>query len=179
MARAPRGFSTGVYHVAAHGSADRRLFVDDTDRRAFLSLLDLTWSKLGLELISFVLMTNHYHAITWIPDKRLSTALQTLHGRYSVQHNKRHESCAHLFRAHCVTRRIDDNDDLLTSERYLARNPVKAGIVPQPLDWPWSSARSHAGLDTPAVQLSDKRLRGALGAQANWRKRYVAFIDAA
>jgi REP-associated tyrosine transposase len=177
MPRAPREFSAGVYHVAAHGSADRLLFLDDTDRRAFLDLLELTWAKLGLELISYVLMTNHYHVLTWIPDKRLAQALQMLHGRYSLRHNKRHGSAAHLFRAHCLARRLRDSDDLLTSERYLARNPVDASIVMHPLDWPWSSARHHAGLQTTAV-LEEKRLRGAFGGRTNWRERYVSFIAA-
>jgi putative transposase len=178
MARRPREFARGVYHVAAHGSSDRALFVDDSDRRDFLDLLGITWAKLGLELISYVLMSNHYHALTWIPDRRLSTALKILHGRYSFLHNKRHRARAHLFRAHCFARRVEDDDDLLTSKHYLAHNPVNAGIVVYPLDWPWGSARTHAGVEPPAVMLHEQRLRGALGEQSNWRERYVAFIAA-
>ena len=176
MPRRPRDFAAGVYHLTAHGSADRRLFLDDIDRVAFVGLLDATWGKFGLELISYVLMTNHYHALTWIPDKRLSAALQTLHGSYSQQHNTRHRSSAHLFRAHCFTRRVQDNDDLLTSERYVAHNPVKAGLVVHALDWPWGSARTHAGLQGSAVRLTDRRLRGALGERPNWHSRYAAFV---
>jgi REP element-mobilizing transposase RayT len=176
MARRPREFAAGVYHAAAHGSSDRELFLDDRDRRAFLDLLSITWAKLGLELISYVLMTNHYHTVTWIPDRRLSTALKILHGRYSFHHNKRHRDSAHLFRAHCFARRLRSDDDLLATEHYVARNPVTAGIVLYPLDWPWGSARTHAGLDESTVLLSDQRLRGAFGEQRDWRKRYAAFI---
>jgi putative transposase len=177
MARHPRDFGAGVYHLAAHGSAERRLFVDDTDRRAFLDLLSITWSQLGLELISYVLMTNHYHALTWIPDKRLSKALQVVHGQYSREHNKRHHHSAHLFRAHCFTRRVCDDNDLLANEHYIAHNPVRAGLVAHPLDWPWGSARSHAGLEASAVFLSERRLHGALGDRDDWRKRYANFVE--
>jgi putative transposase len=178
MARRPRAFGAGVYHLAAHASADRRLFLDDTDRRAFLDLLSITWAKLGLELISYVLMTNHYHALTWIPDKRLSKALQILHSRYSRDHNRRHGDTAHLFRAHCFTRRLRTDDDLLASEHYLAHNPVRAGLVVHPLDWTWGSARAHAGLERAAVILSEEKLRGAFGDPADWHHRYASFAEA-
>jgi len=177
MARHPRDFGTGVYHVAAHGSGERLLFLDDADRGAFLDLLSITWARLGLELISYVLMTNHYHALTWIPDKRLSTALQIVHGQYSREHNTRHRHSAHLFRAHCFTRRLGDDNDLLASELYLAHNPVKAGLVRHPLDWSWGSARTHAGLQAAAVFLSERRLRGALGDRDDWRKKYATFVE--
>jgi REP-associated tyrosine transposase len=176
MARRPREFAAGVYHTAAHASSDRELFLDDSDRRAFLDLLSITWAKLGLELVSYVLMTNHYHALTWIPDARLSTALKILHGGYSFHHNKRHLDSAHLFRAHCFARRLRDDDDLLATDHYLAHNPVNAGLVPYPLDWPWGSARTHGGLEEPTVLLSDQRLRGAFGGRRDWRRRYAAFI---
>ena len=165
-----------MYHVAAHGSSHRRIFLDDSDRRSFLDLLNIVWAQLGLELISYVLMTNHYHSLTWIPDKRLSTALKMLHGQYSAQHNKRHRDSAHLFRAHCFARRLGDDGDLLSSEHYLAHNPVKAGIVLKPVDWPWGSTRTHAGLAASTVLLHEQRLCGALGGQANWREQYAALI---
>ena len=177
MARHPRSFGAGVYHVAAHASSDQSLFQNDTDRQAFLELLDFTWSKLGLQLISYLLMTTHYHALTWIPDKRLSRGLQLLHGRYSLEHNKRHRRSAHLFRAHCFTRRIRDDYDLLTAERYIAQNPLRAGIVSSPLDWPWSSTPTHAGLQPAALPLHEELLHGALGGQASWRKQYTALVQ--
>jgi putative transposase len=177
VARHPRSFGAGVYHVAAHGSSDRPLFVDDADRRAFLDLFEITWTRLGLEPISYLLMTNHYHTLTWTPDKRLSRALQILHGRYSFEHNKRHRRSAHLFRAHCFARRIRDDDDLLATERYVARNPVNAGIVLQPLDWGWGSTPAHAGLQPAAIPLSEQRLHGAFGGHASWRKQYANFVQ--
>src|SRR4051794_26475685 len=125
MARRPREFAAGVYHTSAHGSSHRELFLDDFDRHAFLDLLSVTWAKLGLELISYVLMTNHYHAVTWIPDLRLSMALKILHGRYSFHQNKRHRDSAHLFRAHCFARRVRNDDDLLATEHYVAHNPSR------------------------------------------------------
>lgn len=176
MARHPRALAAGVYHVTAHASDDRPLFLDDADRRLFLEMLDTAWATSGLELISYVLMSNHYHTLTWIPDVRLSEALQRLHGGYSRCHNKRHRRMAHLFRAHCITRRINDSGDLLGTERYLARDPLRAGMVRHVLDWPWGSARAHAGLEPACVSITERRLRGAFEESANWRDRYAALV---
>ena len=36
-----------------------------------------------------------------------------------------------------------DEDHFLTALRYVELNPVRAGLVENPGDWPWSSARAH------------------------------------
>ena len=36
---------------------------------------------------------------------------------------------------------------LLLSARYIDLNPVRAGMTTRPDEWPWSSYRSHVGLE--------------------------------
>ena len=48
-----------------------------------------------------------------------------------------------------------DEDHLLAAFRYVALNPVKAGLVAQPQDWPWSSVIAHlAKEDTRHVKVA-------------------------
>ena len=112
-----------------------------------------------------------------IPDAPLSRALQRLHTEYSRWHNRRHGRSAHLFRAHAMTREIESDAQLVAACRYLALNPVEAGLVEDPLDWPWSSARAHAGLERPRIPLAERDLRAAFGNDNNWRKSYRTQID--
>ncbi|HUZ14660.1 MAG TPA: transposase [Gaiellaceae bacterium] len=176
MGRPLRMYARGVYHVAGHASDDRSLFIDDIDRRFFLDHLAETVSLLGLRVISYVLMTNHHHLLIDTPDGRIASALHRLHGGYAREHNIRHRRTAHLFCAHPLARRIEDNDDLKWTDRYLARNPVEAGLVPDPFDWFWSSARTHAGLAEPPLPLHDAPLRGAYENSPHWRDRYRAYV---
>jgi putative transposase len=178
MGRPRRLYAEGLYHVASHASDNRDLFLDDADRRAFLDHLTLTFRPLGLNVVSYTLMSNHYHSVVRTPDDRIARGLQTLHGGYSARYNRRHKRHAHLFRAHCVARRITGNDDLVTVSRYVARNPVEAGLVLDPLDWPWSSAAAHAGLVRPAIPLDEGPLRAAYDDSADWRLRYRRQLDA-
>jgi putative transposase len=175
--RRPRNLYRGIYHLAARASDTRHLFVNDRDREEFLERLSTTWAYFELGLLSYVLMGSHYHALVRIPDSRLSRALQQLHTEYSRWHNRRHDRSAHLFRAHAMTKEITSDRQLVAACRYLALNPVEAGLVTDPLAWRWSSARAHAGLEQPRVPLAESDLRAAFGGGENWRERYRTMIE--
>ena len=176
MGRRPRQFDAGIYHLGSHGSDRRHLYVCDDDRSDFLDRLSSTFWTREIDLLSYALLGNHYHCLVQIPDHRLSEALQRLHTEYSRHHNQRHGRGAHLFRAHGFARRITHTDDLLGAFRYIARNPVEAGLAQSPLDWPWASTRAHAGLEPPAIPIDERPLAAALGHTPGWRKRYAELI---
>ena len=179
MARPPRALHEGIYHLAAHGSDTRYLFVNDEDREDFLRRLAAMCERFELPLLSWVLLGNHYHALLRIPDARLSRALQRLHTEYSRQHNRRHSRSAHLFRAHALTNEISSDEQLAAACRYLALNPVEAGLVTDPLEWPWTAPvptpawRSHASHSLRATfeQLSATGKTGVASSATSSRRR--------
>jgi putative transposase len=177
VARAPRAFVAGIYHLGSHGSDDRCLFLSDGEREVFLEGLGQVLERFELGLVSYTLMGNHYHLLLRIPDARVSKALQQLHTWYSRLHNKLNRRSAHLFRAHFFAREIESDDDLLWTARYVAWNPVAAGLAPGPFAWRWSSAAATAGLATPALALELEPLRAAFGGIGAWRRPYRAFIE--
>jgi REP element-mobilizing transposase RayT len=132
-----------------------------------------------LGLVTYTLMGNHYHLVVSIPDDRLSRALQRLHNWYSWRHNKRWAREAHLFRAHFFARPVLSDEDLLGACRYVARNPVEAGLAPHPLAWRWGGVRGNAGLERPMIPLDDEPLRAAVGGGPGWRARYAELFEAA
>ena len=177
MARKPRAYHAGIFHFAVHGSDTRHLFPSNDDRRDFLARLAAVCERFQLALLSYTLMGNHYHSLLQIPDGRVAYALQRLHSNYSRDLNRKQGRSAHLFRAHPFAREIQSDADLAGASRYIARNPVRARLVPNPLDWPWSSARAHAGLEPPPIPLAEDNLRAAFGATHTWRLRYLEAIN--
>jgi putative transposase len=175
VGRVPRAFVDGIFHLAAHASDLRHLFIGDRDRQDFLKRIAIACERFELGLLSYTLMGNHYHVILRVPDARVSRALQWLHTAYSRDHNRRYGRRAHLFRAHALARMIESDEDLVGTARYLARNPVEAGLVRDPLAWPWSSARTHAGLERPRIPLAEEPLEAAFGGPA-WRENYLMHI---
>jgi putative transposase len=179
VARAPRAFQAGIYHLGSHGSDDRCLFLSDPEREVFLEGLGKVLERFELGLVSYTLMGNHYHLLLRIADARVSKALQQLHTWYSRLHNKLHGRSAHLFLAHFFAREIESDEELLWTARYIAWNPVAAGLVSDPFAWAWSSAGATAGLSEPALALELAPLRAALGDTSNWQQRYRIFIEQA
>jgi REP element-mobilizing transposase RayT len=94
MPRPLRAFGEGIFHLTAHASDIRYLFLNDEDCDDFLGRLAAVCRRFDLDLLSYVLMGNHYHVIVRIPDARISHALQLLHTEYSRHHNRRHERSA-------------------------------------------------------------------------------------
>jgi hypothetical protein len=89
---------------------------------------------------------------------QLSRFMRHLNGVFTQKFNRRYGLVGHLFQGRFKAILVDQTSYLLTLCRYVERNPVAAGLVPAPLDWPWSSARAHLGqdaapewLDTPGL----------------------------
>lgn len=56
----------------------------------------------------------------------------------------------HLFQGRFKGILVDSDAYLLELARYVVLNPVRAGMVKAPVDWPWSSYRASVGLDPSA-----------------------------
>jgi REP element-mobilizing transposase RayT len=176
--RAPRVFVDGLFHLAAHASDTRTLFEADGDRVQFLVLLTTIFARHELTPIAYTLMGNHYHLVLHVPDARMSRAMQQLHTRYSRKHNALHGRTAHLFRAHFSSTHITTDEQLIAAVRYLALNPVSAGVVDDALDWPWSSTRAHAGVEPAMIPLDEAPLRATFDNHPGWRRRYRRLVSA-
>lgn len=178
--RAPRQFvEGGIYHVASRGSNGQPLFVFDDDRRTFLNHLEAVVHRYPLECVSYCLMGNHYHLVVRTLDGGLSHAMRQLNGGYSRYFNRNYGRTAHLFRSHFMALPIEDESYLLTVCRYVAHNPVRAGLCSLPDEWPWSSHRATAGLERAPRFLNDALLREACGADHAWQRRYRDFVSVA
>lgn len=83
---------------------------------------------------------------------------------YTQACNHRHAKVGHLFQGRFKAILVDRNAYLLSLCRDVERNPVAAGLVPQPQDWCWSSCRAHLLLQvTPPWLDGDGLLAYVLG----------------
>lgn len=148
MGRKPRvHFPGAVYHVFARGVDRRPIFIDDEDRRSFLKRLRRIESDAGARIIAYCLMGNHFHLAIQVGVVPLSMIMQRVLSGYCMRFNRRHARTGHLFEArHHANLRLDDRY-LLGLINYIHMNPVRAGLVSSPGDWPWSSYVPGASVD--------------------------------
>ena len=91
-------------------------------------------------------MTNHYHLLVETVDGNLSRGMRQLNGQYTQHFNRRHGMVGHLFQGRYKAMVVQKETYLLELTRYVVLNPMRARLVDQLEDWPWSSYRAVAGL---------------------------------
>jgi REP element-mobilizing transposase RayT len=174
MARRPRLFAPGLlYHVIARGNQQRLTFLDDEDYRAYMGRLALYRTRHTVTLLAYCLMPNHVHLLARTGDVPLAKFMQGLQQSYTQWFNRRHEKVGHVFQGRYRAIVCDSEAYLLTLVRYIHLNPVRAGLVEDPGQYPYSGHRTYlAGGDTAV--LDPAPLLDLLGGQQAYRR----FVDA-
>ena len=173
-------FPGGLYHVTARGNGRQPIFADDTDRERFLMVLTRVVARYHLFCHAHCLMGNHYHLLLETPDANLSRAMRQLNGVYSQAFNRRHERPGHVLEGRFHAQVVDKDAYLREVCRYIVLNPVRAGLVTHPREWPWSSYRATAGeVSSPPFLTVDWVLSLAgTPTRAAAESRYRQFVDA-
>ncbi len=131
------------HHVTQRGNRRQSLFLVDEDYALYRDLMAERCKANGVECWAYCLMPNHVHLIlTPKNPEGLSKAVGEAHRRYTAFFNARARVTGHLFQARFASTAMDEAH-CLAAMRYLAFNPVRAKLVQQPADWPWSSAGAH------------------------------------
>jgi putative transposase len=134
-----------AYHVMSRGHNRGALFADADDTRYFLRLLDRYRRRFGFRLYHYCLMTNHIHLLLQLDDpRRLSSLMAGLLLAYARYCNGRHGFVGHLFQGRFKSPLVQREGYWLSCGRYIERNPLVAGMVSAPWDYPWSSCRAYA-----------------------------------
>jgi putative transposase len=163
MPRRPREEEAGaVHHVWARGSRKAAVFLDDPDRWVYLRLLERTVLRFGWLCLSYCLMGNHSHLLIETPQPNLGEGMRWFHGSYGRHFVDRHSRPGHVFQRPFGSKRVMDDAQMWTTVRYIAQNPVEAGLCASPGEWAWSS---HAAVVD--------------GANPAWvaRERLLAYFD--
>jgi putative transposase len=150
VARALRSEEAGaIYHAGVRGNARAPIFTSHSMYEIYLVLLGRTVEKFELECHAYCLMPNHVHLVEATPNANLARAMQWLNSTYARAFNDLHGRSGHVQQGRYWSRRLVDEPYAFAAIRYIELNPVRAGLVREPGDWPYSSYRAHAGLEPP------------------------------
>jgi putative transposase len=178
MARALRIFEPGAYyHLFSRGNNGEAIFRDDLDYLDFLRWFTRIVVEQKWRVVTYCLMTNHYHLLLRPAESGFAAGMQLLNCGHARRMNRKYERWGHLFRNHYGWRPVESGEHLLETCRYIVLNPVRAGICKTPEDWPWSSYRAAADLELPPDFLALSELLALFGTRpAEARAAYRAFV---
>jgi putative transposase len=168
MPRVARYIFAGVpHHVTQRGNRRGRVFFSDADHQVYLSWLRVYAAKYEVDVLAYCLMPNHVHLVL-VPARKnsLHLSLRCLHLRYAQRVNRAREWKGHLWQGRYFASALDDAY-FWAAIRYVELNPLRAGMVEQAEDYPWSSAQAHCGLRADPV----------LSACPSWQSRIAKVVD--
>jgi REP element-mobilizing transposase RayT len=169
-------FPGAWYHVTNRGLERRAIFPTVADGTRFLDLIAQVSARFALEVHAFCLMSNHYHLLVRTPLGNLSEAMRHLDGVYTQRFNRSHGRDGPLFRGRFACVLVQADRHLVCAARYIHLNPVEAGLVDRPEDWPRSSYRGYLDPRLAPAWLHTRVVLGWFGPTGG-RERHRAFVE--
>ncbi len=148
MARLPRLTLPGYpHHVIQRGNNRQAIFVDPQDYETMQALLVDSAQKFRVAVHAYALMGNHFHLLVTPADSEALPRMMQAVGRSYVRYfNHRHGRSGTLWEGRYRSTLIQSERYLLACMVYIDLNPVRAGLVARPTEWPWSSHAHYLGL---------------------------------
>lgn len=183
MPRRPRVHLDDVpLHIVQRGHNREPCFYSEDDYHSYLHWLGKALAETGCALHAYVLMTNHVHLLLTPKKAAAVSQLVISLGRRYVQYiNRTYRRSGTLWDSRYKSSLVQVEAYLLTCQRYIELNPVRAAMVEDPAHYRWSSYRAN-GLGQPDTRLTPHELYRALGPneqerQAAYRALFRAHLD--
>jgi len=97
------------------------------------------------DLHAWCVMPNHVHVLVTTGEELLLSEIVVGWKRFTARAiNRIAARAGAVWARDHFDRYIRDNDHFVATKHYIENNPVKAGLVSEPRDWPYSSATMRA-----------------------------------
>ena len=176
MPRPLRPVADGLlYHAINRGNNRAPVFRAADDYPTFLAALNKTKERYPFRLYGYCLMTNHFHLLLAPEDGvSISRVLQSLAVAHTWHYHRGRGTVGHVWQGRFKSPVVQDDDHALVVLRYIEANPLRAGMVADLADYPWSSYGFH-GLGHDDALLSPLPAWEALGRdqqkrRVSWKK---------
>ena len=167
-------------HAVQRGNNRQDCFHHDNDRFVYLSLLKDAARLRQCAIHAYCLMSNHVHLLFTPPQEAACSLMMRDLGReYAAYFNRRYARTGSLWERPFKSCLVDSAPYVLACYRYIERNPVRAHMVGQPGDHPWSSyAGNTASREDTLLTPHPEYAALGLDAASRWRSYQRLLADA-
>ncbi len=179
-------YQNAYYHTTCRGNAREIIFLDDQDRKTFLTLLESSSLTYGVEVFCYVLMNNHFHLVLKTPRGNLSEFMRHFNISYTSFFNRRQARVGHLYQGRYKAFLIEADRYLLEVSRYVHLNPIrtqeKEKIKPKERlsllkSYPWSTFSGYFRNDKRESFINYREVLSYLGGDTpSSRRKYITFV---
>jgi len=143
MARGRRASAfTGYYHVVNRSVRKATLFETHRDYIAFLAVLREGIEKHRAPLVSYCVLSNHWHLLVGPIDKSdLTRVIKWVTATHAIRWHRFRGTIGTgpVYQGRFRSTPIHSLDSLMPLTRYVERNARSAGLVKNAEDWRWGS----------------------------------------
>jgi putative transposase len=139
-----------VSHITQRAAGKDPLFIEDSDYLFMLADLKDISKNRSLDVYAFCLMPNHIHLLVSPREYELHEPMRDLFSRYAMWFNKKYERKGHLFAGPYRQSVCMDDAYLLAASLYIHMNPVRAGLINDPVEYRWSSINLYHNQNAPS-----------------------------
>ncbi len=172
-------YEGAVYHVTARGNERRKIYFSKTDYEQFLNYIAEARKRYGIQLHSYVLMSNHYHLIIETPEANLGKAMHYVNGSYTAYINRKKKRIGHLFQGRYKAIVVAKDSYLMELSRCIHLNLVRAGMVQKPEEYSYSSYKSYVTRKKDEAVSQDLLLSMVSGNKRDAGRNYRLFVESA
>ena len=144
----PRGarilIKNACYHIVNRGNQRQEIFFEKPDYEEYLKILKHYKYSFWFKVFGYCLMPNHIHLIIQPKEpQELASIMQGLTQAYTLWFNEKYRKVGHLWQGRFKNMVINKDEYFIDCICYIETNPVRAGLVNSPREYPWSSYRSR------------------------------------
>jgi putative transposase len=149
-------------HVLQRGHNKSRCFPTEAEHSLYLGLLQEYSKRHRCPVHAYVLMSNHVHLLVSPPDiPSISRLMHDVNQVFAQRFNRKYLRCGSVWQGRFNASLVDSAGYFMTCQRYIECNPLRAGMVPAPGSYPWSSYGTNAD-GRPSLLVTPHRLYHAL-----------------
>ncbi|MDP3973453.1 MAG: transposase [Candidatus Daviesbacteria bacterium] len=175
MPRGPRFvFENAFYHVFNRGINKQPVFLKEADYHFFLNKLYRLKSKYDHSIYAFCLIPNHFHISIHTRKIPISKIMSSLTTSYSMYFNRTYNHYGPVFQNRFKSILIESDPYFIQLSQYIYLNPVKAGLIKDPMKYPYSSIREAVGQES--LYFLDEDIIRLVGETKKSQKQYEKFI---
>jgi len=132
-------------HIMHRGNNRQDIFNSEDDMLRIKDDIAHGLKKSGCSLHAYVIMTNHLHLLITPESKnQLAVFMQAMANRYVRYFNALHNRTGTLWEGRFKSCLVDSDSYLFSLYKYIEMNPVKAAMVSNVSEYPWSSYPRNA-----------------------------------
>lgn len=170
-------FPGALYHLVVRGDNREPIFFAEQDYHKYLQLLQVAKRRYGAHLFAYALMTNHVHLMVQTDQTYpVSKLMQSLNTAYTMYINKAYKRVGHVFQGRYHSVLVEKDAYALELTRYIHLNPVRAGLVRAPEQYPWSSYHAYLGRGGNRLVEPEEILAMVSPVESRRRMLYTQFV---